>query len=64
MKILGREWDYIASDMTEGSGGNEERMAFVYNTAKVWFRKIASEVVLPESQLVVSPKKVNPQGSA
>jgi endonuclease/exonuclease/phosphatase family metal-dependent hydrolase len=60
MKILGREWDYIATDTTEGPGGNEERMAFVYNTEKVWFRKIAGEVVLPEGQLVVSPKKVKP----
>jgi hypothetical protein len=58
MRILGREWDYIATDTTEGPGGNEERMAFVFNTEKVWFRKIAGEVVLPEGQLVVSPKKV------
>lgn len=60
MRILGREWDYIATDTTEGSGGNEERMAFVYNTEKVWFRKIAGEVVLPEGQLIVSQKKVKP----
>jgi endonuclease/exonuclease/phosphatase family metal-dependent hydrolase len=58
MRILGREWDYIATDTTEGPGGNEERMAFIFNTEKVWFRKIAGEVVLPEGQLVVSPKKV------
>jgi endonuclease/exonuclease/phosphatase family metal-dependent hydrolase len=60
MRILGREWDYIATDTTEGTGGNAERMAFVYNTEKVWFRKIAGEVVLPEGQLVVSRKKVKP----
>ena len=60
MRILGREWDYIATDTTEGPGGNEERMAFVYNTEKIWFRKIAGEVVLPDGQLVVSPKKVKP----
>jgi endonuclease/exonuclease/phosphatase family metal-dependent hydrolase len=58
MRILGREWDYIATDTTEGPGGNGERMAFVYNTEKVWFRKIAGEVILPEGQLVVSQKKV------
>ncbi|MCV9943348.1 MULTISPECIES: endonuclease/exonuclease/phosphatase family protein [unclassified Rhizobium] len=63
MKILGREWDYIATDTTAGSGGNSERMAFVYNTEKVWFRKIAGEVVLPEGHLVVSSKKVKaPKG--
>jgi hypothetical protein len=60
MQILGREWDYIATDTTEGAGGNEERMAFVYNTEKVWFRKIAGEIVLPEGQLIVSRRKVKP----
>nr|WP_255599967.1 endonuclease/exonuclease/phosphatase family protein [Afifella sp. IM 167] len=58
MEILGREWDYIATDTTEGPGGNGERMAFVYNTEKVWFRRIAGEVVLPEGQLVVSRSRV------
>jgi endonuclease/exonuclease/phosphatase family metal-dependent hydrolase len=57
LDILGHEWDYIATDPTEGSGGNQERMAFVYNTEKVWFRKIAGEVVLPDGQLIVSRKK-------
>jgi len=60
MRILGREWDYIATDATEGPGGNAERMVFIFNTEKVWFRKIAGEVVLPEGQLIVSPKKVKP----
>lgn len=60
MRILGRKWDYIATDTTSGSGGNDERMAFVYNTEKVWFRKIAGEIVLPDGQLIVSPKKVKP----
>ena len=58
MNILGREWDYIVTDTTEGTSGNGERMAFVYNTEKVWFRKIAGEVVLPEGQLVVARKKI------
>jgi hypothetical protein len=56
--ILGREWDYIATDATFGPSGNDERMAFLYNTEKIWFRKVAGEIVLPEGQLVVSPKKV------
>lgn len=60
MEILGPEWDYIATDTTEGVGGNAERMAFVYNTEKVSFRRIAGEVVLPDGQLVVSRKKVKP----
>lgn len=59
MRILGREWDYIATDTTTGAGGNSERMAFVYNTEKVWFRKIAGEIVLPDGQLIVAPEKKN-----
>lgn len=60
VRILGRQWDYIATDTTEGSGGNGERMAFVYNREKVHFRKVAGEVVLPEGQTVVANKKVKP----
>ena len=58
MQILGREWDFIATDTTVGTGGNHERMAFVFNKEKVWFRKIAGEVVLPDGQLIVSQKKI------
>jgi endonuclease/exonuclease/phosphatase family metal-dependent hydrolase len=57
MEILGREWDYIATDTTVGTSGNSERMAFVFNKEKVFFRNIAGEVVLPEGQLIVSQKK-------
>jgi exonuclease III len=60
MRILGREWDYIVTDTTTGPGGNDERMAFVFNTEKVWFRKVAGEVVLPEGQLIVSTKEIKP----
>lgn len=59
IRILGREWDYIVTDTTEGSGNNE-RMAFVFNTDKVFFRKIAGEIVLPEGQMVVTKKKIKP----
>jgi hypothetical protein len=60
MSILGREWDYIATDATDGSGGNDERMAFVFNKEKVWFRKIAGEIVLPEGKLIVPASIVKP----
>ncbi|PDH63727.1 MAG: endonuclease [Sphingomonadaceae bacterium MED-G03] len=60
VRILGRQWDYIVTDATEGAGGNGERIAFLFRSDKVWFRKIAGEVVLPDGQLVVSPKAVKP----
>ena len=45
--LLGsHEWDYIATDVTEGSSGNRERMVFVYRKNRVRFTGIAGEVVL------------------
>lgn len=52
MYVLGSNWDYICTDVTEGSGGNGERMAFVYDTRRVSFKKIAGEVVLPQTSLI------------
>lgn len=53
--ILGRDWDYIATDVTDGRlGGSGERLLFAFDRRKVFFRKIAGEVVLPNSLLVTS----------
>lgn len=54
MGILGGGWDYVVTDATEGTGGNNERMAFLFDKNKVFFRKIAGEVVLPDGQTIVS----------
>ncbi len=45
--ILGNHWQYIVTDVTEGSQGNKERLAFLFDTRKVKFGGLASEVVLP-----------------
>lgn len=55
MRILGSGWDYIATDVTEGSGGNRERMVFVYNKSKVWFRNIAGELTLSGASRITYP---------
>lgn len=53
MDILGRNWEFIATDETDPAlGGNGERMTFVYDTRKVWFQSIAGEIVLPPSYLI------------
>jgi hypothetical protein len=46
VRLLGPSWTYVATDVTEGKAGNRERMAYVYNERKVWFRRIAGELVL------------------
>ncbi|MEL6257620.1 MAG: endonuclease/exonuclease/phosphatase family protein, partial [Pseudomonadota bacterium] len=52
MKILGPDWDFIATDVTVGASGNRERMAFVYDKRKVQFRNVAGEIVLPKHKLL------------
>ena len=52
MSILGPNWDYIVTDVTEGPGGNKERLAFVFDKRKIMFRNIAGEIVLPLSQTI------------
>jgi hypothetical protein len=54
-RLLGPNWSYIATDVTEGSSGNEERMVFLFNRAKTWFRNIAGELTLPNGQQVTDP---------
>lgn len=49
-KKLGSWWEYIVSDVTEGSRGNHERMAFLYDSRKVKFGRIAGELVLPPAK--------------
>lgn len=47
MAVLGDHWQALFTDTTEGSQGNEERMAFVYDSRKVAFKGLAGELVLP-----------------
>lgn len=53
MDILGKDWDYIATDVSEfADGGNGERMTFVFDKRKVWFKNIAGEIVLSCTKLI------------
>ena len=48
MKHLGWQWRYLVTDTTEGDPGNNERLAFLYDTRKVRFTGLAGELVLPD----------------
>lgn len=48
--LLGDGWRYLLSDVTEGTGGNRERMAFLYDSRKVMFTGLAGEMVLPKAR--------------
>ena len=52
IKCLGPSWDFFVSDVTEGGPGNRERMAFLYNRNRVFFRNLIGELVLPANELV------------
>ena len=53
MDILGPSFDYIATDITDPAlGGNGERLTYLWDKRKVWFQKIAGEIVLPAKMLV------------
>ncbi len=44
---LGGTWTYVVSDVTEGSAGNKERMAFLFDRRKIRFSGVAGEIVIP-----------------
>ena len=48
MRVLGPDWDYVATDVTDGNAGNGERMVFLFNQRRVQFRNIAGELTLEE----------------
>lgn len=59
MKLLGNWWDYLVTDVTLGSSGNSERIAFIYDSRKVRFDHLAGELALPEGKKkkVVQPAR-------
>ena len=51
MKLLGPNWSFILTDVTAGSAGNGERMAYVFDTRRVNLSGLASEIVVPKEWL-------------
>lgn len=52
VKLLGPNWDFFVSDISTNNGGNMERMGFVFNNNKVFFRNLISEIVLSSDELI------------
>jgi endonuclease/exonuclease/phosphatase family metal-dependent hydrolase len=52
LHLLGPDWSYIVTSITEGPSGNDERMAFLYDQRRVRFTHLAGQVVLPKAHLV------------
>jgi len=51
MEILGDDWGYMVSDVTEGTQGNGERMAFIFDKRKVNPGGLVGQLVLPPLEL-------------
>lgn len=50
MKILGEDWGFILTDVNRGGPGNDERLAFLFDTRRVKPSGLACELVVwPES---------------
>ncbi len=52
LDLLGSTWKAIATDVS----GNSERMVFMYNRNTCWFRGIAGELTLGDSQIIYDPE--------
>ncbi|OUS37345.1 hypothetical protein A9Q94_05935 [Rhodobacterales bacterium 56_14_T64] len=50
-KLLGPNWEYSVSDVSSHKGGNNERLAFLYNTNRVSFRRLIGELVVDPDDL-------------
>lgn len=50
LKILGSHWSFILTDVCGGEEGNDERLAFLFDTRKVKLSGLACELVVPNEQ--------------
>jgi hypothetical protein len=46
-ELLGEWWEFMVTDVTQGRAGNHERIGFLYDTRKIQFSGLSSQVVLP-----------------
>ncbi|HSH38859.1 MAG TPA: endonuclease/exonuclease/phosphatase family protein [Chthoniobacterales bacterium] len=62
LEILGNNWDFIATDVTDPKiGGNGERLTYLFDKRKVQFQNIAGEIVLP-TDMLISKARVAAEG--
>jgi endonuclease/exonuclease/phosphatase family metal-dependent hydrolase len=56
MKYLGDNWAFLMTDITLGDAGNNERMAFVFDSSRVKPSGLACELVVPTEWLAEIPE--------
>jgi endonuclease/exonuclease/phosphatase family metal-dependent hydrolase len=55
LKALGPDWGFTLTDTTRGKAGNDERLAFVFDTRRVTPSGLACELVVPDDDSRVPP---------
>ncbi|MBK6014169.1 endonuclease/exonuclease/phosphatase family protein [Streptomyces sp. MBT53] len=50
LKVLGEDWEFILTDVTEGKAGNDERLAFLFDTRRIKPSGLACESGVPIGQ--------------
>ncbi|WP_282148918.1 endonuclease/exonuclease/phosphatase family protein [Algibacter lectus] len=48
LKVLGKNWSFILTDVNKGKVGNGERMAYLFDKRRVQLSGLAGELVVPE----------------
>ncbi|WP_370322625.1 endonuclease/exonuclease/phosphatase family protein [Oricola sp.] len=48
IKVLGPNWSFLMTDRAEGQGGNDEHMAYIFDTTRVALSGLAGELVVPD----------------
>jgi len=51
LKLLGEHWSFILTDVCGGDSGNDERLAFLFDSRKVKLSGLACELVVPNEQI-------------
>ena len=51
LKYLGPDWSFIMTDITLGDSGNNERLAFLFDTRRIKLSGLAAELVVPPGWL-------------
>jgi len=51
LKLLGNHWSFILTDVCGGAEGNDERLAFLFDTRKVKLSGLACELVVPNEKI-------------
>ena len=51
LKIMGEHWSFILTDVSRGTEGNDERLAFLFDTRKVKLSGLACELVVPNEEV-------------